>query len=105
MAWFYLLLAGAFEILWTFTLKASEGFTKPFYVVLMLACIGATTVLLSLAVRTLPLGTAYAVWVGIGIVGTAAIGILFFGENASWPRLGAIALIIGGVISLHLLEG
>jgi len=104
MAWLLLLLAGAFEILWTFTLKASEGFSRPFYVVLMLFCIGATTVLLSLAVRTLPLGTAYAVWVGIGIVGTAVIGVVLFNENASFARLGAIGLIVTGVIALHFLD-
>jgi len=104
MAWLLLLLAGAFEILWTFTLKASEGFTKPFYVALMLLCIGATTLLLSLAVKTLPLGTAYAVWVGIGIVGTAAVGVVLFDESASPARLGAIGLIVAGVAMLHFLE-
>jgi quaternary ammonium compound-resistance protein SugE len=104
MAWLLLLLAGAIEILWTFTLKASEGFTRPGYVALMLICIVATTWLLSVSVKTLPLGTAYAVWVGIGMVGTAIVGMVFFNESASLPRLGAIGLIAVGVIALNLLE-
>jgi quaternary ammonium compound-resistance protein SugE len=105
MAWLMLAVAAGFEILWAYTLKASEGFTRPWIVVVMLASLVAATCLLSLAMKTLPLGTAYAVWTGAGIVGTVIIGIFVYGEDASLLRLGAVGLIVAGILALRAIEG
>ncbi|MCZ8132000.1 MAG: quaternary ammonium compound efflux SMR transporter SugE [Steroidobacteraceae bacterium] len=99
-AWLLLVLAGLFEIGWAIGLKYTEGFTRPWPTALTLAAMAASIVLLGLAAKTLPIGTAYAVWVGIGAVGTAILGIVLFGEPRSAARLACIALICIGVVGL-----
>ena len=99
MAWLVLVLAGVLEIGWAVGLKQTEGFTRPLLTVLAMI---ASLALLALAVRTLPLGTAYAVWTGIGTAGTAILGMWLFGESSSPVRLLCIAMIIGGVLGLKL---
>lgn len=105
MAWIVLLAASAGEIVWTYSLKASAGYTKPWIAALNIAAMVTTTWLLSLATRTLPLGTAYTVWTGIGIVGTVVIGIVLFGEEMNVGKLAAIGLIVAGTIMLKFVEG
>jgi quaternary ammonium compound-resistance protein SugE len=105
MAWLYLTLSGLLEIAWALGIKRTEGFTRLWPSIYTLATMGVGFYLLALAVRTLPIGTAYAVWVGIGAVGTAVVGLLFLGEPPSPLRLGSIALIVLGVVGLRLAEG
>lgn len=105
MAWIYLIVAGLLEVVWALLLKRTEGFTKLGPSLLTLATMGVSFYLLSVALRTLPTGTGYAVWVGIGAVGTAIFGVLFLGETANALRLVSIGLIILGVIGLRLAEG
>lgn len=102
MAWPLLLVAGLFEILWAWAMKQSDGFTRLPYVAIMLAGMVVSVVLLALAMRELPLGTAYAVWTGIGAGGAFLIGILFMGEAATPLRLLAGAMIVGGIVLLKL---
>lgn len=105
MAWIYLLIASAAEIVWAFTLKASDGFTRPLMVAFNIAALLVAVWFLVQAMRTLPLGTAYAAWTGIGVLGAAVLGILVLGESAAPLRLAAIALIVTGVAMLKLAEG
>ncbi|MEP0708737.1 DMT family transporter [Parvibaculum sp.] len=105
MAWIYLLIASAAEIVWAFTLKASDGFTRPLMVSFNIAALLVAVWFLVQAMRTLPLGTAYAVWTGIGVLGAAVLGVIVLGESASPLRLSAIALIVTGVAMLKLAEG
>lgn len=105
MAWLILAVAAVIEVIWAWSLKASEGFTNKPVIAVMLVAMLATTWLLSMATKTLPLGTTYAVWTGMGIIGSVVIGILVYGEQASLARLGAIALIICGIGLLKLAEG
>src|SRR3712207_190782 len=105
MAWLQLALAGLLEVVWALGLKRTEGFTRLWPSVFTLVAMGLSFYLLARAVRTLPIGTAYAVWVGIGAVGTAVVAMLFMGESRSLLRLGSIMLIIAGVIGLRLAEG
>ena len=105
MAWIFLLLAGLFEIVWAFLMKASEGFTKPWPTIGTIGFMIISFGLLSISMKTLPLGTAYVIWTGIGAVGVAAFGILVFGESASPARLACIGLIVGGVVGLKLVSG
>ena len=100
MAWVYLILAGLFEIGWAVGLKYTEGFTRLWPTVLTLAAMAVSLGLLGLAVRTLPIGTAYAVWTGIGTVGTVAAGIWLFDEPAQPFRLFCILLIGLGILGL-----
>lgn len=102
MAWIILLLAGLLEIGWAIGLKYTDGFTKLMPTVLTAGSIVASVVLLGIAVRTLPLGTAYAVWTGVGTVGTVIFGIVLFAEPATAVRLGCISLIIAGIAGLKL---
>ena len=102
MAWLYLLVAGLLEVAWAVGLKYAEGFTRLWPSVWTGAALVLSMILLAAAVRTLPLGTAYAVWTGIGAVGTAALGILLFGESASPARLACIGLIVAGLVGLKL---
>jgi quaternary ammonium compound-resistance protein SugE len=102
MAWFYLCVAGVMEVVWAVGLKYTEGFTRLWPSVWTGAALVLSMLLLAAAVRTLPLGTAYAVWTGIGAVGTAALGILLFGESASPARLACVALIVAGLVGLKL---
>jgi quaternary ammonium compound-resistance protein SugE len=105
IAWLLLIAAGLLEILWASALKQSDGFTRLWPSVVGLAAATASLVLLTTALKSLPVGTAYAVWVGIGASGVALAGILFFGESASPARLGFLALIVAGVIGLRVMEG
>ena len=102
MAWVWLVLAGLLEVVWVVGLKYSEGFTRFVPSVVTVVAAAASFWLLAVALRSLPIGTAYAVWTGIGAVGTALLGIVLFGEPASWPRLFCIALIVAGIAGLKL---
>jgi quaternary ammonium compound-resistance protein SugE len=99
-AWVMLGLAGLFEIGWAVGLKYADGFTRPVPTVLTALAMVASVVLLGLAARELPIGTAYAVWTGIGATGTAILGIVLFGEPRTALRLACIAVIVGGVLGL-----
>jgi quaternary ammonium compound-resistance protein SugE len=103
MAWTILVVAGLLEICWAVGLKLSDGLTKPFPAVLTVMAMIASMVLLGIAVRSLPLGTAYAVWTGIGAVGSVLLGIVLFHEPATAGRLLCVAAIVGGIIGLKLL--
>ncbi len=102
MAWFYLLIAGLFEVGWAIGLKYTEGFSKVVPSVVTVALMVASFNFLAIALKTLPIGTAYAVWTGIGAVGTAAIGILFLKEPADLLRVASIFLIVVGIVGLKL---
>jgi len=101
-AWIMLGAAGLFEIVWAVGLKYSEGFTKPIPSAITIVAMIASMWLLADATRTLPIGTAYAVWTGIGAVGAALLGIMLFQESANLMRLACIALIIIGIAGLKL---
>jgi quaternary ammonium compound-resistance protein SugE len=105
MAWVYLVAAGICEIVWAIGLKKSEGFTKPWTTAWTVVVMVLSFLLLSLAMKTLPLGTAYAVWTGIGAVGTVVFGILFLGEPRDLARVGCILMIIGGIVGLKVVSG
>lgn len=105
VAWVLLLAAGLLEIVWATALKHAEGFTRLWPSVLAVTTAGASFLLLAAALRSLPVGTAYAVWVGIGALGVALAGILALGEPATPTRLGFLALIVIGVAGLKLIEG
>lgn len=102
MAWLYLAIAGVLEIVWAIGLKYSEGFTKPLASTVTLVAMAASMWFLALALKEIPIGTGYAVWVGIGAVGTAILGIVLFGESSAWPRVACIGLILAGIIGLKL---
>lgn len=102
MAWFCLLLAGAFEIVFALGLKYTEGFTRPWPSAGTLTAAGASLWLLTQSLRTIPVGTAYAVWTGIGAVGMAVLGMALFGESASPVRWLCVGLIVAGVTGLKL---
>lgn len=102
MAWIYLFLAGGFEIFWATYLKLSEGFTKAGYTLLTLVGLAASFVLLAQATKTLPIGTAYGIWTGIGALGAVVVGILVFKEPVSAPRLFFAALLLAGIVGLKL---
>ena len=104
MAWIYLFLAGLFEIGWAMGLKYTEGFTRLWPTVGTAVAILLSMTLLGLALRTLPIGTAYAIWTGIGTVGTALLGIWLFGEPATALRLLCIGLILAGIVGLKLVS-
>ena len=103
VAWLILILAGLFEVGWAVGLKYTEGFSRFWPSVATLACMVVSLGLLGAALRTLPLGTAYAVWTGVGTVGTALLGVLLFGEAADAARLACIGLIVAGIAGLKLL--
>ncbi|QIK80666.1 quaternary ammonium compound efflux SMR transporter SugE [Lysobacter sp. HDW10] len=102
MNWFVLVVAGLFEVVWAVGLKHTEGFTKLWPSVMTLLAMGISFYLLSTALRTLPIGTAYAVWVGIGAVGTAIAGIVLFNEPATFLKVMSLCLVVGGIIGLKL---
>lgn len=102
MAWVMLIVAGMLEVVWAFAMKQSEGFTRLGPSLVTLAAMLASFGLLSLAMRTLPLGTAYTVWTGIGAVGAFVAGVVFLGEAASALRLLAAVLIVGGLVLMKL---
>lgn len=102
MAWIYLTIAGLFEVAWAIGLKYTEGFSRFFPSLWTLASMAISFLFLSLALKMLPVGTAYAVWTGIGAVGTALLGIYLFGEPATALRLACIGLIVAGIVGLKL---
>ena len=102
MAWFILLIAGLCEIGWATGLKYSEGFTRLLPSVLTIVSMIVSIVLLGFALKTLPVGTGYAVWTGIGAVGTAILGMILFGESRDVLRIGSILLIVAGIACLKL---
>lgn len=102
MAWTLLILAGLFEMAWAIGLKYTEGFTRPWPTAGTVVAMVISVALLGLAVRSLPLGTAYAVWTGIGAAGTVILGIALFNEPASAARLACVGLILAGVVGLKL---
>ena len=102
MAWIALVAAGLFEVAWAIGLKYTEGFTRTWPSVATLAAMFASIVLLAWAMKTLPVGTAYAVWTGIGAVGTVILGIVLFGEAATLARLACVALIVVGIVGLRV---
>ena len=102
MNWIILVVAGVLEIVWAIGLKYTEGFTRLWPSVVTISAMVASLLLLGIAMRTLPVGTAYAVWVGIGAVGAATFGILMLGEPVNMARVLSIALILAGVIGLKV---
>jgi len=104
MPWIYLLLASVFEIGFAMGLKYSHGFTRLWPTLGTVASTAISLWFLTQALRTIPVGTGYAVWTGIGAVGVTTLGIIFLGDSASWPRLACIGLIISGVIGLKLVS-
>ncbi|PZR32514.1 quaternary ammonium compound efflux SMR transporter SugE [Caulobacter segnis] len=102
MAWIILFIAGLFEVGWAVGLKFTEGFTKPIPIALTAASLALSMGLLGWSVKTLPLGTAYAVWTGVGAVGTAIVGILLFKEPATAARLACLGLIVAGILGLKV---
>ncbi|MET3925841.1 quaternary ammonium compound efflux SMR transporter SugE [Devosia sp. 2618] len=104
MAWVYLVIAGLFEMGWAVGLKYTEGFTRIGPSILTVVAMVISVVLLGLALRDLPVGTGYAVWTGIGTVGTAILGMYLFGDPATAGRLASIALIVAGIVGLKVLS-
>lgn len=104
MVWILLLLAGLFEVAWAIGLKYTEGFTRLWPTVGTLAGMAISFGLLAHVLRTLPVGTAYAIWTGIGAVGTALVGIVLLGESASPARLACIGLIAAGIVGLKVVS-
>jgi quaternary ammonium compound-resistance protein SugE len=102
MAWVFLGIAGLLEVVWAYFMKISEGFTKPVETVAMIVAMGISFWLLSLAMKELPLGTAYAVWTGIGAAGAFVVGIVVLGEAATAMRIGSVLLILTGIVGLKL---
>lgn len=102
MTWIILFVAGLFEIGWAIGLKYTDGFTRPLPTVLTILSMVVSVALLGLALKTLPVGTAYAVWTGIGSVGTAILGIMLFGDPATAARIACIGLIVLGIVGLKL---
>ena len=102
MAWTVLIVAGLFEVAWAIGLKYTEGFTRLWPTVGTVAAMGISVALLGVAMKTLPVGTSYAVWVGVGAVGTAILGIVLLGESANAGRLISLALIVAGIVGLKL---
>jgi len=104
MAWIYLFAAGLFEIGWAVGMKCTHGFTRLVPSVLTVASMAVSLGLLGLALKTLPLGTAYAIWTGIGTIGTVILGIVLFSEPADAVRLACIGLIVAGILGLKLVS-
>jgi len=104
MAWAYLAVAGLFEISWAVGLKYSDGFSKPVPSVLTVIAMGFSIWLLALAMKSIPVGTAYAVWTGIGAIGVAVLGMVLFGESREILRILCLFLIIAGIIGLKVVS-
>ena len=102
MAWLVLVIAGLFEVGWAIGLKYTDGFTRPWPTAATVAAMVISVALLGVAMRTLPVGTAYAVWTGIGAVGTVLLGIVLFQEPATVARLACVGLIVAGIVGLKL---
>jgi quaternary ammonium compound-resistance protein SugE len=104
-AWLLLLAAGLFEVIWAVGLKYTEGFSRLLPSVITIAAMIASVWLLALALKSIPVGTGYAVWTGIGAVGTAILGIVLFSEPATVARLACIGLIVAGILGLKMVSG
>lgn len=104
MSWFFLLVAGVFEIVWAVGLKYTEGFTRLWPTLGTVVAMIASVAFLGLALRTIPIGTGYAIWTGIGAVGVAIAGMLLFGESRDLLRIGCILVIVAGIGGLKLLS-
>lgn len=104
MAWLWLVLAGLLEIGWAVGLKYTQGFTRLWPSIGTVVCMAASFALLSLALKTLPIGTAYAIWTGIGAAGTAVVGMIFLGEPRELARIGCLVMIVTGVVGLKLVS-
>jgi quaternary ammonium compound-resistance protein SugE len=104
MAWALLTVAGLFEIGWAVGLKYSDGFSKPVPSLLTVVAMGFSIWLLSLAMKTIPIGTAYAVWTGIGAIGVAVLGMVLFGESREMLRILCLFLIIAGIVGLKVVS-
>lgn len=102
MAWLILLVAGLFEVVWAYSMKLSEGFTRPGASSVTLVMMIASFALLSMAMKTIPLGTAYAIWTGIGAVGAFVVGIVVLGEQLSVARVCAVVLIAAGLVLMKI---
>jgi quaternary ammonium compound-resistance protein SugE len=102
MAWVYLLIAGVFEIVWAIGLKYTDGFTRVIPILVVIGGMAVSLVFLAIAMRSIPVGTAYAVWTGIGAAGTAIVAMFLFGESAAPLRLACLGLIVGGIVGLKL---
>lgn len=102
MAWIYLLVAGILEVVWAYSMKLSNGFTNITASVVTVIAMIASVILLSFAMRTLPLGTAYTIWTGIGAVGAFVVGVAFLGEHLSLARVTAAVLIVSGLVLMKL---
>jgi quaternary ammonium compound-resistance protein SugE len=102
MAWLLLVLAGLFEVGWAIGLKYTDGFTRPWPTVATVLAMVVSLALLGVAMKTLPVGTSYAIWVGVGAVGTAILGIVLLGEPANAGRLISLGLIVAGIVGLKL---
>lgn len=102
MAWVYLIFAGLFEIVWATSMKLSDGFSKPLYTTITLATMAVSFWLLSLAMKTLPLGTAYTIWTGIGAIGAFVVGIVWMGDAVSAVRILAAVLIVSGLVLMKI---
>ena len=105
MAWTYLFIAGLLECGWAIGMKYTEGFSKPIHSILVLIVMAASIWLLSLSMKTIPVGTAYAVWTGIGATGVATIGMIFLGESREVIRIVCLLLIVAGIVGLKLFSG
>jgi quaternary ammonium compound-resistance protein SugE len=105
MAWAALIVAGLFEVVWSYFMKQSQGFTRPMPTLITIATMIVSFLLLAYAMKSLPLGTAYAIWTGIGAVGAFAVGVLILHEPASALRMLAAALVIGGLVLFRVAEG
>lgn len=105
MAWIQLFFAGLLEIAWAFGLKASDGLSRPLPTLLTIICMTASVWLLALAMRTLPLGTSYAIWTGIGTLGAFVVGVVVFDENLDSLRVASAALIVAGIVGLKVGAG
>lgn len=104
-AWMLLIAAGLLEVVWAIGLKYTDGFSRPLPSVITVAAMIGSVWLLALALKSVPVGTGYAVWTGIGAVGTAILGIVLFSESASLARLACIGLIVAGILGLKLVSG
>ncbi|PWL18087.1 quaternary ammonium compound-resistance protein SugE [Falsochrobactrum shanghaiense] len=102
MAWIYLGIAGVLEVVWAYYMKKSEGFSLLTPSIITLVAMIGSFILLAIAMRSLPLGTAYAIWTGIGAVGAFVLGIFILGEAATFFRIASVALILAGIIGLKL---
>jgi quaternary ammonium compound-resistance protein SugE len=102
MAWIYLIIAGLLEIVWAYSMKLSEGFSKPVPSAVTMGAMIASFTLLAMAMKSLPLGTAYTIWTGIGAVGAFLVGIMVLGEQASAMRIAAAVLIVSGLVMMKM---